>query len=246
MRHGANKQNGRWPANVIHDGSDEVVGLFPVQVKDGEEASTARFFYCAKASKADRDAGCEGLDAGGLGVAMRGNSMEPYHVRVHSPEPQVIAAYLREWRERAGMTKAQADEVVGGTTLYSWFEGRPAGTQLPTPANWLKLKAAFGFDDKHDAEMLETRLQDKSGFDNSEPRRNHHPTVKPTALMRYLCRLVTPPGGVVLDPFTGSGSTGKAAILEGFRFIGIDLNPEYIEIARGRVAQAARQSTTLF
>jgi hypothetical protein len=223
MRHGANKQNGRWPANVIHDGSDEVVGLFPVQVKDGEEASTARFFYCAKASKADRDAGCEGLDAGGLGVAMRGNSMEPYHVRVHSPEPQVIAAYLREWRERAGMTKAQADEVVGGTTLYSWFEGRPAGTQLPTPANWLKLKAAFGFDDKHDAEMLETRLQDKSGFDNSEPRRNHHPTVKPTALMRYLCRLVTPPGGVVLD-----------------------LNPEYIEIARGRVAQAARQSTTLF
>ena len=75
---------------------------------------------------------------------------------------------------------------------------------------------------------------------------NFHPTVKPTDLMRYLCRLVTPPGGVVLDPFMGSGSTGKAAILEGFRFIGIDLNPEYIEIARGRIAQAAQESTTLF
>jgi len=57
---------------------------------------------------------------------------------------------------------------------------------------------------------------------------NHHPTVKPTALMRYLCRLVTPPGGIVLDPFTGSGSTGKGAVLEGFRFIGIEREAEYV------------------
>jgi len=64
---------------------------------------------------------------------------------------------------------------------------------------------------------------------------NNHPTVKPTDLMRYLCRLVTPPGGVVLDPFMGSGSTGKAAILEGFRFIGIDMTAEYVEIARARI-----------
>jgi site-specific DNA-methyltransferase (adenine-specific) len=68
------------------------------------------------------------------------------------------------------------------------------------------------------------------------PRANHHPTVKPTELMRYLCRLVTPPGGVVLDPFTGSGSTGKAAVLEGFRFIGIEREAEYVEIARARIA----------
>lgn len=59
--------------------------------------------------------------------------------------------------------------------------------------------------------------------------------MKPTALMRYLCRLVTPPGGVVLDPFMGSGSTGKAAMLEGFRFIGIELEPEYFDIARRRI-----------
>ncbi len=69
--------------------------------------------------------------------------------------------------------------------------------------------------------------------------RNHHPTVKPTDLMRYLCRLVTPPGGIVLDPFTGSGSTGKAAILEGFRFIGIEREAEYIEIARARIQREA-------
>lgn len=58
--------------------------------------------------------------------------------------------------------------------------------------------------------------------------------------MRYLCRLVTPPGGVVLDPFTGSGSTGKAAILEGFRFIGCELSDEYANIAEARISHAYR------
>ena len=68
---------------------------------------------------------------------------------------------------------------------------------------------------------------------------NTHPTVKPTDLMRYLCRLVTPPGGTVLDPFTGSGSTGKAAVAEGFNFIGIEMDEQYAEIARARIAHAA-------
>jgi site-specific DNA-methyltransferase (adenine-specific) len=71
--------------------------------------------------------------------------------------------------------------------------------------------------------------------ENTETKGNNHPTVKPTELMRYLCRLVTPPGGTVLDPFTGSGSTGKAAVLEGFDFIGIEQDETYIEIARKRI-----------
>ncbi|OGR95238.1 MAG: hypothetical protein A2V88_12955 [Elusimicrobia bacterium RBG_16_66_12] len=66
-------------------------------------------------------------------------------------------------------------------------------------------------------------------------RGNTHPTVKPIALMQWLCRLVTPPGGVVLDPFTGSGSTGIAALREGFGFIGIEREPDYIEITRDRI-----------
>lgn len=70
------------------------------------------------------------------------------------------------------------------------------------------------------------------------PRANHHPTVKPTDLMAYLCRLVTPPGGVVLDPFMGSGSTGKAAVREGFAFIGCEMSPEYMAIARARIEAA--------
>lgn len=139
---------GRWPANLIHDGSDEVVGLFPVTAKN----SAARFFYCAKASKKDRDEGCEGL-------------------------PQ--------------------NEVYSEASV--------------TP-------------------MRDQRQQ--------TTRSNNHPTVKPTDLMRYLCRLVTPPNGIVLDPFMGSGSTGKAAMLEGFRFIGIELDPDYFEIAKQRIGSA--------
>lgn len=70
-------------------------------------------------------------------------------------------------------------------------------------------------------------------------RRNVHPTVKPVALMRWLVRLITPPGGLVLDPFTGSGSTGVAAVLEGARFVGCELSPEFAQLARARIAHAA-------
>ena len=66
-------------------------------------------------------------------------------------------------------------------------------------------------------------------------RKNIHPTVKPIDLMRYLCRLITPPGGTVLEPFMGSGSTGIGAIKEGFDFIGIEREKEYFEIAKARI-----------
>ena len=69
---------------------------------------------------------------------------------------------------------------------------------------------------------------------------NFHPTVKPTDLMRYLCRMVTPPGGIVLDPFTGSGSTGRGAVLEGFRFIGCEMDADYIKIAKARILAAEK------
>ena len=64
---------------------------------------------------------------------------------------------------------------------------------------------------------------------------NLHPTVKPTELMRYLCRLITPKDGIILDPFMGSGSTGKAALLEGFNFTGIEMQEEYYDIANKRI-----------
>ncbi|WP_213716399.1 MULTISPECIES: DNA-methyltransferase [Enterobacteriaceae] len=120
--------DGRWPANLIHDGSDTVLAMFPDTSQQTEISSASRFFYCAKASRKDRGDG------------------------------------------------------------------------------------------------------------------NNHPCVKPTELMRYLCRLITPPGGTVLDPFMGSGSTGKAAVMEGFCFIGIEREVDYVNIARRRIA-AARSTT---
>ena len=82
-------------------------------------------------------------------------------------------------------------------------------------------------------------MSEKESADWKARNGNHHPTVKPTDLMRYLCRLVTPPGGVVLDLFTGSGSTGKAAMLEGFRFVGCEMSDEYADIAEVRIRHAA-------
>ena len=86
------------------------------------------------------------------------------------------------------------------------------------------------------------RSKPAEGRENAlgNPRANFHPTVKPTALMQYLVRLVTPPGGTVLDPFMGSGSTGKACVREGFRFIGIDRDKEYLPIAKARIKAPAQ------
>ena len=78
----------------------------------------------------------------------------------------------------------------------------------------------------------------RAGAGRTGGSRNMHPCVKPVALMRQLVRLVTPPGGIVLDPFVGSGSTGMAARLEGARFVGIDLSEEYLAIAHARIAAA--------
>ncbi len=81
-----------------------------------------------------------------------------------------------------------------------------------------------------------SRAEREAGLDGDQ---NVHPTVKPIDLMRWLVRLVTPPGGTVLDPFTGSGTTGCSAIVEGFEFVGCEMSEEYAEIARGRMRYAA-------
>lgn len=90
------------------------------------------------------------------------------------------------------------------------------------------------------SQYAEGSVEDKF---TTAPSRNHHPTVKPIALMRWLCRLVTPPGGLILDPFNGSGSTGCAAVLEGFRYLGAELEAEYVEIAKRRIAYWETQRT---
>ena len=153
------RSEGRFPANLIHDGSDEVVELL---------GDANRFFYCAKASKTDRNEGLEGFKE------KRGGSMQAN-----------IADKMQ----------------LGGASL-------------------------------------------KGEHKEIQKTKNNHPTVKPTKLMQYLVRLVTPKGGVVLDPFMGSGSTGKACKLEGFDFIGIELDPEYCKIAEARIDAVEKETTT--
>jgi DNA modification methylase len=101
-----------------------------------------------------------------------------------------------------------------------------------------------GLEDTGAGEMVD-RVEGSAGMDSpragagrTSGAKNFHPTVKPTQLMRYLIKLVTPPGGTVLDPFTGSGSTGKAALLDGYKFVGAELTAEYLPIIEGRLRWA--------
>ena len=97
-----------------------------------------------------------------------------------------------------------------------------------------------GFEDK-DSKKITFPEKDFIGSDGSVRSnehtltKNNHPTLKPINLMTYLCRLITPPGGIVLDPFMGSGSTGISACLEGFRFVGMELQEDYFKIAEARI-----------
>ena len=109
-------------------------------------------------------------------------------------------------------------------------EDRDDGCEM-MEARW---KAGYSYTDTA-GNAADGMFKDRETF-----KRNFHPTVKPTDLMGYLCRMVTPPGGIVLDPFTGSGSTGRGAVLEGFRFIGCEMDADYIEIAKARILAAEK------
>lgn len=169
-RYAENKQektvSGRHPANLILSHSPECSQIAcepgcPV----ADLGSAARYFYCAKASRGERNRGCETLP-------------------VKSPE------------EMTGRAAGSPGLVMVGGKANPY-----AGT-------------------------------------SGAARSNHHPTVKSVALMRYLCRLITPPGGIVLDPFLGSGTTAVAALQEGFDCIGMELDSDYVQIANARIAAA--------
>lgn len=260
--------SGRWPANVVLDDEaaralDEMSGELKgatsfsrpknyrassYQIGDaalrpgyGDTGGASRFFYCAKASRSEREAGLEGTMPQRAGVGHRSVDQGEYLDFVHSA-PVGIGEWLRVHRERGGLTlrdvAAHFPSRTGGITgcVTNWERE----FNRPTPDQWWKLKETLGFDDRYDAVMTTVRAVERQVFDG-KPRaiaRNHHPTVKPVSLMRWLVRLITPPDGLVLDPFTGSGTTGIAATLEGRRFVGIEKEAEYVEIARRRIAHA--------
>jgi DNA modification methylase len=157
---------------------------------------------------------------------------------IHDGSEQVLECFPETKSGGSGNDKVKASGPV-----YSDWSTRKGGQQLPNSGSAARFFKACTDDDPEDKNTRRIFYSPKaSKRDRDEGvNRNTHPTVKNTSLMRYLCRLITPPGGIILDPFAGSGSTGKAAALEGFNFIGMELSEEYAEIARARVKWALDQ-----
>jgi site-specific DNA-methyltransferase (adenine-specific) len=123
-----------------------------------------------------------------------------------------------------------------GTTSRFFYTAKVSRAERDHGCEALPLKSGA---DMTDSPEDSARLNSpRTGAGRGKGARNHHPTVKPQALMRWLCRLITPPGGTVFDPFTGSGSTAVAALAEGFRFVGTEASDEYTPIAAARITRA--------
>jgi DNA modification methylase len=132
--------------------------------------------------------------------------------------------------ERSDVGQPMGHSDTGGASRF-FYCAKASKRDRNEGLEGLETKPVGSLNMRTDAHLVANGMETK-------PAQNFHPTVKPTNLMRYLVKLVTPPGGTVLDPFTGSGSTGKAAILEGFDFIGIELTEEYIPIIDARLKHA--------
>ncbi len=143
------------------------------------------------------------------------------------------------------------DKLSGGSGRIGGFAGKTQGGELSDYKVLGNEQGRFPANVMHDgSEEVQDIFEDKARYfycakANKKDRGddNAHPTVKPTELMKYLCRLVAPKGGVIVDPFMGSGSTGKAAIAEGFGFVGIEMDEDYFEIACARIEAAHKQKS---
>ena len=192
---------GRWPANVIHDGSEEVLAAFP---DAPGQCADVKF-----------DAG-ERKTQNVYGAMKRGH------------EPSADSSYAENGSTNFAM-KPGARRLDEGSAARFFYVAKASQED--------RAEGCDGLPERPSGMVSNTSGQHITRRDGGAPgpTKNNHPTVKPTDLMRYLCRLVTPQDGTVLDPFLGSGSTGKAALYEGFRFIGIEQSEEYCAIAKARM-----------
>ena len=289
---------GRWPANLIHDGSDEVVALFPETAKgwsekatrtttgsmfgwgtgdikrfDAGDGSAARFFYCSKASKADRNKGLDGTctvkhivlksTTGGLscrdastvlvqllrkvtsesitkwsigecGESITGRCQQAYLSTTLTAIKEITESKILDFLTPSLIRDCTADVNYetenGGSHAASAVSSNQS--KITTTSELQELVRGV-------KPAVLSMLSTISDGENWNPLSNFHATVKPTALMQYLCRLTkAPEGGVVLDPFMGSGSTGIAALKEQRRFIGIELDAEFVELAHRRIRES--------
>ncbi len=220
---------GRWPANVVHDGSEEVVSLFPDvtcgamkhEVSEYKGNSTTPFL---------RGRSGPSNQHGGGGSAAR------FFKTVREDEPYAERTYAENGGTNFAM-KPGARRLDEGSAARFFYVAKASQQDRNEGCDQIDPKQY-----SHDGRKTPIDNAYQRNASNASNASNAHPTVKPTALMRYLVKLVTPPGGMILDPFAGSGSTGKASVLEGFRFVGIEKDEEYCAIARARIAWAEEES----
>ncbi len=199
---------GRFPSNLIHDSSPEVLQLFPQSSITGKRTTQSKSANVqGTAWLTDNHESQEYTDSGSASRFFMACEFTPADYA-----PIVYYAKASRAEREAGLNGVPPKELPHTTAMKCAKCGLPI---------------LSGTSETCQCEKKEEIRQTA---------KNHHPTVKPLTLMRYLCRLITPPGGLILDPFGGSGTTGIAAIKEGFHYILIEQQEEYCEIARKRVA----------
>ena len=168
---------------------------------------------------------------------------------------EAVAIYLKERREAVGLSKREVNHVLGTRPMYDWFEGFPSGIQAPTPEHWDKLKILLMLDDRFDEQIYGTievevkgpqyldRARDSLAKDRggggayfeARDKKAWRDARKTTGWQPTCDHDAEPVPATVLDPFCGSGTTGVVALRHGRSFVGIELNPEYVEMARQRI-----------
>jgi len=289
---------GRWPANLIHDGSEEVVRLFPTTQPSkgnyvrktgseqflgvmgdgktnapdglGDAGSAARFFYCAKSSRSERNKGLDctrtvqyAIDRSTIGdLSCKDVSTVLVGSLRRATSESTVTWYIGESGESimglcpsdslsttlTAINRITTSQILSllppllinaftqGANLEMVNGGNRAGNAASSSRSRRTTTSGSPEVSAPGARLVVSEmLSTISDAANWKPLTNIHATVKPLALMRYLCRLVTPPGGIVLDCFCGSGSTLIAAKEEHFGFIGIEQDERYCKIARGRL-----------
>jgi site-specific DNA-methyltransferase (adenine-specific) len=151
---------------------------------------------------------------------------------LHDGSPEVLAAFKRFGEKASGALSAKVQRgKFGGNGIYGSADGSGEGRDYsPSSGSAARFFPALGYGED------ELRFHYSGKASRRERGGSTHPTMKPIALCAWLCRLVTPPSGTVLDPFAGSGTTGLAAMREGFRAILIEREAEYVGIIRARLA----------
>jgi DNA modification methylase len=226
------KVSGRWPPNILLTHSPGCVCAGRRRVGRGEVQRNLPGQRIAVAARA--------MNARAPNESGSISNFGEETIEAWSCAPGCPVAELDRQSGLVGQLRGlRGDEPSSKTrNVYGRFSSRGPVKPHDEPGGASRFFPVFAWDLEFDVPFLYV-AKASPGERNAGIGRNSHPTVKPIALMEWLCRLVTPPGGTILDPFLGSGTTGCAAVREGFDFVGIEQDPEHVKTAEQRIALAA-------